>query len=409
MAVPVQVEIDGAEIDGVRTQFDLPLVGNQAETRNHRIPISPQSESGWGRLAIPADVNNADNVSFFVFDAPPPRRVVLVTDDRDATRALEIAASVSPEPNVSATVEVSTSELIDTLELDAAALVLWCVELPVADAAEKVTEYVDQGGQVIFFPPPSLLSRGGVLNEREFRGVQWGQWKGEGEKVLVENWRSDQDLLAATSSGAGLPLGQLQVLGHAGVQGDVTPLATVTGGDPLLARVMTDNGGVYFCAASPSLDRSSLADNGVVLYAIVQRAIDQGLQSLTRTRDQVAGQVDLSTETWKQLEGDSRGLSTEYASNAGVYRSGAGQGGRLIAVNRAAVEDQIDTVDAAQVEALFEGVSFSRLDESVDDASGIAREIWRLFLLGMIVAMLLEAVLCLPRRSAKVANQGGPA
>ncbi|GAA4449609.1 BatA domain-containing protein [Novipirellula rosea] len=409
ITVPVQVEIDGAEIDGVRTQFDLPLVGNQAETRNHRIPISPQTESGWGRLSIPADANNADNVSFFVFDAPPPRRVVLVSDDRAATKALEIAASVSPEPNVAANVEVFTSESVETLDLEDAALVLWCVELPAGDAAEKVTDYVGRGGQVMFFPPPSLVSGGGVFAEREFQGVQWGQWKGDGEKVLVENWRSDQDLLAATNSGAGLPVGQLQVLGHAEIEGDVTSLATVTGGDPLLARVMTDNGGVYFCAASPSLDRSSLADNGVVLYAIVQRAIDQGMQSLARTRDQVAGQVDLPTETWKQLEGDSRGLSSEYASNAGVYRSGAGQGGRLIAVNRAVVEDQIDTVDADQVEALFEGVSFSRLDESVDDASGIAREIWRLFLLGMIVAMLLEAVLCLPRRSAKVANQGGPA
>ncbi|EMI20405.1 putative membrane protein [Rhodopirellula maiorica SM1] len=404
IAVPVQVEVDG-----VRTQFDVSLVRSQSETRSQRIPIASQSESGWGRLAIPADANNADNVSYFVFDAPPPRRVVLVSDDRDATKALEIAAAVSPDPNHAANVDVLTSDSLDSLDLDATALVLWCVELPDGTAAQKVTDYVDQGGQVIFFPPPSLWAGGGVVNQRNFSGIQWGQWQGDGEKVLVENWRSDQDLLAATSSGAGLPVGQLQVHGHATVKGDVTPLATVTGGDPLLARLMTDNGGVYFCAASPSLDRSSLADNGVVLYAIVQRAIDQGLQSLTRTRDQVAGQIDLPTNAWKQLAGDPNGISSEYASSAGVYRSGAGQGGRLIAVNRAAVEDQVDTAEAAQVEALFEGVRFSRIDEDVDDTSGIAREVWRLFLLGMIIAMLLEAVLCLPRRSAKIASQGGPA
>ncbi|GAA5506477.1 BatA domain-containing protein [Novipirellula caenicola] len=403
-AVPVQVEVDG-----VRTQFDVPLVSSQSETRNQRIPISSQTEAGWGRLAIPADANNADNVSYFVFDAPPPRHVVLVSDDRDATKALEIAAAVSPDPNDPASVEVLTSDALDSLDLDAAALLLWCVELPVGAAAQKVADYVGQGGQVIFFPPPGLPSGGGVITERSFNGIQWGPWQGDGEKVLVENWRSDQDLLAATSSGAGLPVGQLQVHGHAKIEGDVTALATVTGGDPLLARAMTENGGVYFCAASPSLDRSSLADNGVVLYAIVQRAIDQGLQSLTRTRNQVAGQVDLPIDGWKQLAGDPNGISSEYASTAGVYRSGAGQGSRLIAVNRAASEDQVELADAADVEALFEGVHFSRVDDGVDKDSGIAREVWRLFLFGMIVAMLLEAVLCLPRRHTSIANQGRPA
>jgi hypothetical protein len=49
------------------------------------------------------------------------------------------------------------------------------------------------------------------------------------------------------------------------------------------------------------------------------------------------------------------------------------------------------------VAGLFQGLDFSRVDDNADNANSLIQEIWRLFLISMIAAMLVEAGLCLPR------------
>ncbi len=71
-----------------------------------------------------------------------------------------------------------------------------------------------------------------------------------------------------------------------------------------------------------------------------------------------------------------------------------------LAVNRSLREDQRDTIEDARLNNLFAGLDFSRVDDSAGSLSGIVREIWRLFLLAMIAAMIIEAILCIPRRPA---------
>jgi hypothetical protein len=231
-------------------------------------------------------------------------------------------------------------------------------------------------------------------------GIRWGEWvaRDENSKVMVENWRGDQDLLAATRSGAGLPVGQLEVRGYAKLSGEASKLATLTGGDSLLSRVPTEKGGVYFCTASPSGDSSTLAVNGIVLYAVIQRAIDQGLSSLGNATARVAGPASEPTDSWQRvrttLGGDDQLLSTEMPWQAGVYQNED----HLFAINRSLPEDQRDVISNKELERLFDGLDFSRLNDSAGSLSGIVREIWRLFLFSMIVAMLIEAVLCMPRR-----------
>jgi Aerotolerance regulator N-terminal len=66
--VPVQLEIEG-----VRSEISVELNGGSAELRETRIPLPPKVESGWGKVSLPADVNNADNEYYFVFDKPPVR------------------------------------------------------------------------------------------------------------------------------------------------------------------------------------------------------------------------------------------------------------------------------------------------------------------------------------------------
>ena len=392
--VPVQIEIDGA-----RSELSVELTGNQAEVRNHRVALSGNQKRGWGKVSIPADQNNADNEFYLVFDEPPVRRIVLVSEDRDATRPLEIAAAVAPDGQAPSTVDVVAPDQLDSLVLDGAALVIWQTTLPQGDLAGAMRAYIGGGGQVIFFPSSGVLSGVGGSGT-EFMGIRWGEWvaRDENSKVMVENWRGDQDLLAATRSGAGLPVGQLEVRGYARLSGEASKLATLTGGDSLLSRVPTEKGGVYFCTASPSGDSSTLAANGIVLYAVIQRAIEQGLNALGNTTARIAGPSDEPTESWQRvrtaLGGDEQLLSTEMPWQAGVYQSDD----RIFAINRSLPEDQRDVVSDKELERLFEGLNFSRVNDSAGSLAGIVREIWRLFLISMIVAMLVEAVLCMPRK-----------
>jgi hypothetical protein len=87
-------------------------------------------------------------------------------------------------------------------------------------------------------------------------------------------------------------------------------------------------------------------------------------------------------------------LSTEYSYHAGVY----GVGERTLAVNRSEAEDRAGVLEDGRVEDLFQGLGFDRVDDRAGSMSSLAREVWRMFLIGMIAAMIGEASLCLPKR-----------
>ena len=412
--VPVQIEIDG-----VRSELKVTLAGKQTEVRQHRITLAKDQAQGWGRVSLPADSIPDDNEFFFVYSDPPPRRVVLVTDDRQATRALEIAAAVSSDGQADATVEVLSPEQVDSLDLDQAALLLWQASLPQQTVAPAVIEYLNRGGQAIFFPPTSLMNGSMTANPSEhsqtFLDIAWKSWvrsdatdvtqPGGNSKVMVENWRGDQGLFAATDSGAGLPVGQLELSGYARLEsaGDKTVLASLTGGFPLLVRAITARGVAYFMTVSPDPKSSSLADSGIVLFVAIQRAIERGQAAIGETGMRIAGEaneVSGATSDWQLLAGDSTALSTQYTSNAGVYQTGDS----LLAVNRSVAEDQTDQLSDEMIANLFDGLSFARVNDSAGSSSGIVREIWRVFLIVMIIALILEAVLCLPRVTQRPIN-----
>lgn len=388
--VPVQIEIEKA-----RSELTVQLSGSQTEVRNYRVPLANAQVKGWGRISIPADENNADNDYYFVFDEAPVRRVVVISEDRAVTRPLEIAGAVSADGTSNSNVEVLAPEQLDSLALDEASLLMWQTALPDASTAPAVENYINAGGQVLFFPPSRLSSGSRVAGTEQFLGVGWKGWVGSERKVMVENWLGDQDLLAATNSGAGLPVGQLELSGYARLSSgvEISKLATLSGGDPLLVRVPTSRGGVYFFTASPDPQASTLANSGIVLFVAVQRAIERGQAALGNTTQRTAGDSQEPTANWRRLAGSSDAISTEFGLQAGVYQADD----RLLAINRSVAEDQKDQLTDSKVDGLFSGLPFARVDAQAGNLSGIVREIWRLFLISMILALLIEAILCLPR------------
>lgn len=410
--IPVQFEIEGA-----RSEVNIEMVGPQFELKDYRIALEGKRERGWGRVSIPADANPADNDFYFVFDKPVPRNAVIVCEDLQAAWPLQLAASITPDSAFACNAEVVPLEQLGGVAWEKTALLIWQAPLPQESSAKLVKAFIDRGGQVLFLPPAAGGAGSGEqgavirtsgsdspdLSSRRFLGVRWGAWANGDEETSVDTWRSDQDLLLHTLSGQSLPVGDLKIRRYCALRGEVTTLAALRGGAPLLARVATERGGVYFLTTTPSAADSSLASDAVVLYAAVQRAMASGAAVLGNTRELVAGHAPADiTQSWQRLAGGEDALSTEYRFFPGVYQAGD----RLLAVNRPTAEDQAAVLSDDRVSGLFQGLDFSRVDSSGGSSRSLVEEIWRLFMLAMMVAMIGEAALCLPklRRKESVAT-----
>jgi hypothetical protein len=391
VSVPVQFEIDGA-----RSEVTVEMAGPQYELKDHRIPLERGRRRGWGKVSIPADANPADNDFWFAYDEPAARKAVVVAEDAQTSRALELAASIAPDPAVKCSAEVIDTEHLAAVEWEAVSLLLWQGPLPEGDAAKVVRSFVERGGFAVFFPPRAATAA-------EFLGAQWASWKGGADDVPVENWRGDQDLLSHTQSGAALPVGRLQVRRYCGLSGELTTLATLKGGAPLLARATTNRGGAYFCTTTPAVGDSSLATNGVVLYVLTQRALAGGASVLESTRQLAAGETPPDDPAaWKRLAGADEAVSTDHPLHRGVYASGD----RLLAVNRPAAEDSAPVLADRRVAGLFRGLDFARLDDRAGSAGSLVQEVWRLFLAAMMTALVVEAALCIPKMPRPVPRTG---
>ncbi len=382
VSIPVEFDIEGA-----RSVLTVELDGFSTEVKDHRIPLERARERGWGRVSIPADANPADDDFYFVFDVPPPRKTIIVAEEPQVEKTLQLAAAIPPEPSFVCTADVIGLEQLPTVEWDLVSLVLWQAALPSGTEAELLQSFVERGGQVVFLPPRNPSSD-------EFLGIRWNEWVSSNDNIPLETWRSDGDLLSRTLNGTALPVGQLEIHQYCGLSGDHTPLAILKGGATLLARVPTKRGGVYFWTTTPAPRDSSLATGGVVLYAFVQRAISAGAVVLGKSRQLDAGdaQGEISS-TWNPVVEGDQGLSTEALYHRGVYSAND----RLLAVNRPANEDDARVLNESRLAELFRGLNFVRVDDQAGSVSSLIQEIWRVFLIAMLISLILEAVLCLPK------------
>ncbi len=379
--IPVEFDIEGA-----RSVLNVKVQGITHQLKDHTIPLGAKQVRGWGRVAIPADANNLDNEFFFVFDQPPVRKTLLVTEEPHASRALRLAAEIAADAEASTSVEVVSPAQLASVAWEEIGLVLWHAPIPDSDDAELLQAFVEGEGRVILLPPKTPSSR-------SFYGFSWGSWEETTKDVSVGNWRGDANLLAHTQNGIALPVGELKIHRHCQAVGEVTPLATLSDGELLLGRVPTAHGGLYVLATTPIEKDSSLATDGVVLYVMVQRALAEGCARLGQVHQKIAGAAGKDSSDWKRLAGAQGALSHRYAYHAGVFDVDD----QLVALNRAAAEDATRVLSDEKIEQLFEGLELVRLDHRAGESSSLVQEIWRLFLAAMLAALLVEAILCLPK------------
>ncbi|MBL8856105.1 MAG: hypothetical protein JNK57_19225, partial [Planctomycetaceae bacterium] len=86
------------------------------------------------------------------------------------------------------------------------------------------------------------------------------------------------------------------------------------------------------------------------------------------------------------------------SQRAGVY----GNETQWIALNRPTAEDRSETLTRVEVENVLAGLDFQIVEDQVGSGKSLASEIWRLFVMAMGLALIIEAWLCLPPKATSV-------
>ena len=386
---PVRIPL-GIVVDDARTVVDVDIENDMFTLTNHIVPIDRESNSGWGKVEIPNDANPRDNVFYFTFGDDVLRRTAVVSDQPGSSWPLSLAAA-PPIKNSPLIARVVPTDEVTSIEHGETSLIVWQAPLPKGTVKADLERFVNDGGSVIFFPSPDA-------DDGDFLGVRWGVW----EKLElsaepeIEAWRDDSGLWANSDGGKPLPVNRLTVREYRELIGDGIVSARLRGNKPLLLQRPTDVGGVYFCATLPQEPYSNMAREGIVLFAMIQRALDQGVERLLQSQLGVVGDRVASSDDdkpWKQVDGWPEGsLSTQQKFVAGVFDVDE----KLVARNRPQIEDVGGPVPSNELDRLFTGLEYSIVQDTVRKSSSLVSEIWRLFVTLLILALIVEAALCLP-------------
>jgi hypothetical protein len=379
---PVQVTLNGAESEALVT------MDSNAMRWRHKVDIGAKQESGWGSFRLPADANTHDNTAYFAFAGETPLRSVIIGTDDESSRILR-AASAAIARNAESASLVSVSDFA-SFKLEDRSLIVWQAPVPAGSDADRIRNFIEQGGSAIFLPP-------GTPDAQEFGGMRWGEIQNaeEDKPLQVARWTEDEGPLAKTDEGFTLPLGQTEIKRRQLIAGQKIVLAAFADGESFLARQTIGKGQVYFCASLPEETWSTLAD-GPVLVPMLQRLLQSGSKRLQEVTFINCGQLSL-TDQQKQWQPVDSTNPKNVNLHAGVYRSGE----RLIAVNRPAIENDPEILDVNETRNLFSGLSFQMLQDRETRTSALQGEIWRFFLFGMLAFLIGESFLILPGKNPR--------
>jgi hypothetical protein len=411
-AIPVSLERGYGEVNRFTVKFNAASQLNTAATTTDSTPKNGML--GWGSVRIAVDANEADNVAYFTYETKPLRRTLIVSDNPSSIEAITIAASIPPNPTAKTSADVVTVNQLDTVNWDQYALVIWHDQLPSEGVFALTDKFVNSGGQILFLPPE-------IPNSTTAYGLQWNAWQGLvatnsaqvesqagelGENstaagVRVEQWRNDSTLLGNTMSGTALPLSSLQVLRACRITGNMTELATLEGEIALLVRSDAvseqSKGDVYALCTTTATGDSSLAQDGIAIYVMIQRLLDAGMPKVGSAKA-----IEASMEQSKFLQ-DSQpmavaqpSLSSQQWEQAGVFAKDK----LLIAQNREPEEDEVRIVSDDRLQSVFGELKWYKID-AVEATSSLVQEVWRWFAIFMLIALLVEGVLSVPSRRTK--------
>lgn len=378
--IPVTVNLNGTP-----AQYDVAVEGGNLRWRQ-RVSLGTQRGSGWGYVEVPADANLHNNRAWFVYGPPAKLRTTIVTENARLGRWLAAASSAAP-PGTQRDARVLTPDEAAGQIFDSDVLILWQASLPAGDVAAKLDAFVQSGGALVFLPT-------GKADSGQFSGQGWGavEKAAENQPYRVEHWEEKEGPLAKTEEGFSLPLSSAAFLQRQRISGNAPALASFADSGAMFTRQTLGRGQVYFLASLPLRDWSSLGD-GPVLVPITQRLLQSGSRRLTQASLMQCGDLSAVDQSlpWQSVEGGGTNPQIE----TGIYRAGE----RLAALNRASGEDVAEPATREEIGHALAGIPLQWFEETGQGNDRLQGEVWRLFVMAMLVFLLVESFLVLPAKA----------
>ncbi len=376
-------------LDGGTTTETLTIPG-QAFRFQKRIALPADSTTGHGHLSIPGDGNPRDNVAFFAYGPSRPVKSLVVGAPGEAADYLMLAAAPPGFGTQSAEfIPAAQAASVPTNDL---AAILWAAPFPTGSNAEWLNRFLTAGGQVLFLPP-------GEASTVPFLDLKWSQptEAERGKFLILQDWNHSDGPLRDGIDGTPIPAERMKAIRRQIPLGDAAPLAKWEDGEPFLSRRVVDRGTAWFLGSIPDYTWSNLGDADVLL-PVVQRIVNAGAD-----RFDASYLAQVGGEETRTLAGEARTRLDRYgepdpanaAHEAGVHRLGS----RLLAVNRPLMEDEPEVLTREQLDAALDGTGYTLLDQAGQATEAdLSRDIWRPFLVAVILFLIAEAILSLPKK-----------
>ena len=376
--------------NGVKTTENISLPG-QSITLQKRIALPAGLESGYGWVSVPADGNLRDNVAFFAFGPARSRESLVVSEVGESADYLELSAAPTGMENLQTSV-VSPAQAVNSIAPNIAAI-LWAAPLPNGRTAESLEQYIRSGGHVMFFP-------NGKKTTSPFMDFSWSgpQESPKGQFFILKDWSRVDGLMRDGVDGTSIAGKKLLAIRRQMPVGDLTPMARWEDGEPMMTRRIIDRGTAWMVGSIPDYKWSNLGDGDILLPA-VQRVIAQGADRFDRSYlTPVGSESSMVTrlESWSRVDTYEDAMPVKSLHKSGVYESG----GQVLALNRPADEDSIEVLTRDELNLALNDTSYTLFDQAGKaDEGSLSKDVWRAFIIAVLLFFLAEALLCLPKKS----------
>lgn len=380
------------QVNGVSTTDSLTMDG-QALRFQKTIQLAENAESGYGWVSIPGDGNPRDNVAFFAYGQALDRKSMVVAPAGEAADYLALLAAPPGLGGLKSKL-VIPDQAIEEITTDLAA-VIWAAPLPKGSDQDALERFVAGGGQLMLLPPGSESSD-------EFLGIRWSpvQNAATDKFFILDSWNRSDGLLRDAIDGTSLAGHRLKAIARQIPEGDLVPLAKWDDGEAMLTRRIVNQGTIWCLGSLPDYSWSNLGDADLLLPAL-QRMVLAGADRFDQAHQGEVGPgtARLGEGVRRRLDSYGEANPSNAAYEAGIFDAGD----RVLAINRPATEDVPDILTREQLDVLLEGVNYSMFDQTgQQDDSGLSRDVWRIFLIAAMLFLILEALLCLPKKSPTV-------
>ena len=375
-------------LGGTRVTETLTIPGQSLRIQK-RVALPAAGATGHGYLSIPADGNVRDNAAFFAYGPARPVKSLVVAAPGETADYLALAAAPPGLGNLSTRcVEPGMAATAITADL---ATILWAAPLPTGNAAQAVQHFLRSGGQVLFLAP-------GGRSDATFNQLKWSDPTEPpvGKFFILKDWNHSDGPLRDGIEGTPLAANRLKAIRRQIPLGATSQLARWEDGEPAITRRIVERGTAWFLGSLPDYTWSNLGDADVLLPA-VQRIITAGAD-----RFDASYLTTVGADASRLLPGETRRRLDDFGTpdpanadhEAGVFSLGE----RLLAVNRPPQEDAPEILSREALDAVLDGTRYTLLDQAgqANDPS-LSRDVWRAFLVAVLLFFISEAILCLPK------------